>query len=1328
MINIKKMNSRILKSILVLIFLILFQIPVMKENELNEKNESLELRNLEQETFGSATLYFSSIGTKILVNVNNVFKENLLFYLKSGDNLTKIPNSDLIEISSNSSILGYKVKNILYTLNNKDNEIVVKFKIKPNSLEGLFALSQANKITLENFHTENVKSMAYMFLDCQSLTQLEISEMNTSRVTTMYNMFYNCEALTQLNISNWNTSNVKIMSHMFHNCLKLTQLDVTNWDISTVTKMDYMFWNCKKLTQLDVSKWSTSKVEDMGFMFTGCNALTQLNVSKWNTSSVTSMFATFYNCKKLTQLDISKWDTSKAINMYRMFYNCQALTQLNVSNWNTSSVTNMNSLFYNCQTLTQLDVSNWDTSKVTNMDYMFYNCQSLIVLDLSDWSTSNVINLTKMFYNCEALKDLNIESFKLSQINKSDNAQYFLGNDENLEYCRYSEDTSNSINQYYLRDCSKLISFKKCGTCNINSNNTHCVKTLIFSTGDGTISKNITKIFHYLKEEKSINDKTKKSCYWIEGFEKLSYFNLSFVDKYNYIKCDDSCRTCELFDLKMCRKCRSGFFSLFNETLKKRKHCYSELTDEHFYLYNLTEFRECPSECRTCDQKLNESSINCLTCYDENHIIFNGSCIKKQAILIKETLSYTYEELKNNKLYYLLSNYSNIYYNDSNFIQQFINDNITLTLYNVGVKNMNNTYLDQLKLDIFKVNLSDCYEKIIKKYNITEDLVYGQIDFKDNSNKIYYILYDPKTNKIINMDICENMEITVSKNIELTEELKNIIINANEQGYNIADINDPFYNDVCTSYTTSNGTDITITDRITDIYGENFGEFINYDECNFESFNLNETSATLICKSKTKSNNSTEDKNTSLDIKQILNNFNFYKSSNFYVVTCYKKFFSKEGQSNNYANYIYYVIFALIFILLIIYFFTGVNYLKAVLSKIAFRENFAFDIKQKSMQNQIKKRSVKKSDFILNSINNGFLHSKNQSPSSKELYISVKDENQSNPLKRKSRNEKKIKSNINKNGNKNLNSRIILIKEMKINIKNVGNKTKNKNNINKPIELISLKNNEKNKNVLKNIEKEKIKSQNFPETKIENQSIENKKKKIEKISIKEISEVGFNEFDYVEALQYDKRTFIQLYFSYIRLKHPIFYLFYDDYNITTMKFILFLHSFATHVCTNGLFFYEETMHQVYKDNGNYNFIYRLPFNLYSVFISSTTSILLKKLVLTQNHIIEYKKEVRILKKRSESFKKAFNIIKYYKIKFTAFVISIILTLVSFWFYIGCFCTVYRNTQLYLLKDSLIGFGISMLYPIGILLIACLFRIFALKKNSKCLFRISKIIA
>ncbi len=57
--------------------------------------------------------------------------------------------------------------------------------------------------------------MRYMFDDCESLTQLDVSNFDTSNVTDMTCMFAGCESLTQLDISNFDTSNVTNMISMF---------------------------------------------------------------------------------------------------------------------------------------------------------------------------------------------------------------------------------------------------------------------------------------------------------------------------------------------------------------------------------------------------------------------------------------------------------------------------------------------------------------------------------------------------------------------------------------------------------------------------------------------------------------------------------------------------------------------------------------------------------------------------------------------------------------------------------------------------------------------------------------------------------------------------------------------------------------------------------------------------------------------------------------------------------------------------------------------------------------------------------------------------------
>ena len=70
-------------------------------------------------------------------------------------------------------------------------------------------------------------------------------------------------------------------------------------------------------------------------------------------------------------------------------------------------------------------------------------------------------------------------------------------------------------------------------------------------------------------------------------------------------------------------------------------------------------------------------------------------------------------------------------------------------------------------------------------------------------------------------------------------------------------------------------------------------------------------------------------------------------------------------------------------------------------------------------------------------------------------------------------------------------------------------------------------------------------------------------------------------------------------------------------------------------------------------------------------------------------------------------------------------------MIFFWYFISCFCAVYKNTQIILIVDSLISFALSMIYPFGLNLLPGFFRIPALKapyKDKKCLYKASCLIA
>ena len=85
-------------------------------------------------------------------------------------------------------------------------------------------------------------------------------------------------------------------------------------------------------------------------------------------------------------------------------------------------------------------------------------------------------------------------------------------------------------------------------------------------------------------------------------------------------------------------------------------------------------------------------------------------------------------------------------------------------------------------------------------------------------------------------------------------------------------------------------------------------------------------------------------------------------------------------------------------------------------------------------------------------------------------------------------------------------------------------------------------------------------------------------------------------------------------------------------------------------------------------------------------------------------------------------------VKMLKIKFILFFIINLILLVIFWFYLACFCAVYKNTQMHLIKDTFISLGTSMIYPFGIYIIPGTFRrgaLTAIKNDKECMFKLSK---
>ena len=236
--------------------------------------------------------------------------------------------------------------------------------------------------------------------------------------------------------------------------------------------------------------------------------------------------------------------------------------------------------------------------------------------------------------------------------------------------------------------------------------------------------------------------------------------------------------------------------------------------------------------------------------------------------------------------------------------------------------------------------------------------------------------------------------------------------------------------------------------------------------------------------------------------------------------------------------------------------------------------------------------------------------------------------------------------------------------------------------------------------------------------------IKSKEKKIETKSI-ELNDYEINTLSYKNALKYDKRTFISYYISLINLKQLIIFSFFTkkDYNSRAIKIILFLFNFSLYYAINTLFFNDSTMHQIYIDHGIFNILYQLPQIIYSLIISSFINSIISFFSLTEKNVVDMK-NIEPAESKEQILKRL--LIKI-KIKFIIFITLDFILLTIFWYYISVFCAVYKNTQLFLIKDSLISYSISMILPFITCLISPIFRYNALhddKKEKKCLYKFS----
>ena len=745
-------------------------------------------------------------------------------------------------------------------------------------------------------------------------------------------------------------------------------------------------------------------------------------------------------------------------------------------------------------------------------------------------------------------------------------------------------------------------------------------------------------------------------------------------------------------------------------------------------------------------EELEEEKITCLNEEILNNKCQNGTATKGQ---ITEIYNYIKDNYINNK-----TKGKNIYVKTENTFFQ------VSSLNNQTIPNED----DDSKKEITIVDLGECTEILKTTYGIPEeeDLIIfkNEIKTKDNSQTyVQYEIYNPINLDYLNLSVCEGSKVSISSSVNLDSKTMSLYESLKESGYDLFNESDPFYTDICTTYTTENGTDITLSDRKTEIYQVSGNRSLCQSDCEVIYFNSEYQIVKCSCTPQTKQiETSFSYSNEEFSKEMIIYGaLNALKYSNFRVLKCYKAVFELDSLKKNYGSMFMTFMLAQSFIFLFVYIFKDYKsidiYLLSIINnKINNKTNSnannhhqnnskknkeKFTEKEKKKNNHkidspkihifkseklkdktkhLKNKNKKSAPTKKKNINN---HEKNKNNNS--LSSSVKDNISTKLLLKKSTHKKNgLKSSLN---TKSIN--IIKIKNVNINKIYKKNGKSNKGKLNTEVEHRKL--NFKKEKKVKDVNRNTISNKNNFNLS-SHFSLKNNLKSKQLIS-NNLNDQELNNLKYADAIILDKRTYLQYYWSLLKKNQLILFSFLpaNDYNLFSLKICLFIVTFSLYLSVNCLFFDDNTMHNIYMNNGRNDIIFRIPSILYSSLISSIVKIALRHLSLSEQNFLMLKKETKVKEfpNRSKQIKKCL------KIKFFWFYFVNYLLLFLFWVFISCFCAIFVNTQLILICDTVISFCLSMSYPFLVNAIPGIFRFPSLRaknKDKECLYKTSVLLA
>ena len=694
----------------------------------------------------------------------------------------------------------------------------------------------------------------------------------------------------------------------------------------------------------------------------------------------------------------------------------------------------------------------------------------------------------------------------------------------------------------------------------------------------------------------------------------------------------------------------------------------------------------------------------CLSTCPVFYTIHNDKCVIKPF-----DTNTTLVEFKNQ-----IHNNITLYINSSNFIEcsDFLAIISPLDELNPEI---------QLENGISSFDLGNC-TSIIKDYYdipIEDNLIIVNIEkinekYEQNIEKSTEILIYDYSGRQLNVSVYKE-DIRILKYISDIEKLDvESAESFSNQGIDVFNPADKFFNDICHPYDNPDRKDITLIDRRNDFY-----QNITFCQigCTFTGINYTKNFANCICNTSflqgeedytTLTTKESEKANFKTITKSFVENL---LSFNIQVVKCYNLALNPKILVHNIGFYSLAIMLLLQVIFHIIYLIKKVKSLKSFMLKFIGqnKSNKNISIFNKNNKNKINNNKV----YNKKNYKNKF--KVNSQPKNKKLKIPKVLNDKKTPKAKIYFKYNVFNYKDNELNNKESNSKTGIINS-KLDSKNALIKRRLPNKL--------IKNNKsytKRKSKLEKINKsEKISDKNKA-------NLMNSKTNKEAIIKLSKSDYDLQDIDYDEAIIYDKRSYLRMYWGFLLDSQIILGTFFTDNHLDlfVIKLSFLVCTFQISFFLNAFFYTDEYISDAYHNDGVLDFVSGLPKSIYSFVATLVTTNLLRMLSNSKGELIEVIKKRRIYKDYLHLI-----IIKLDKLrrKLIIYFILVYILELFFLYFVTAFCAVYRNSQKFWFFGCLESFGMDSLVALIICIFLALFRFISIKKHIKCFYVLANIIS